>query len=53
VQANIRTETGIRLAVLNSAVTNVSFDKESFAECSRRDMEPATPGTGGANGSAR
>jgi hypothetical protein len=32
VQANIRTETGTRLADLDSAATNVWFDEEKFAE---------------------
>jgi hypothetical protein len=33
VQTNIRTETGMRLAVLESAATNVWFDENTFAEC--------------------
>jgi hypothetical protein len=52
VQANIRTETGMRLAVLDSAATNVWFDEETFAECNGRDLEPATRGAGVADGSA-
>jgi hypothetical protein len=52
VQANIRTETRMRLAVLDSAATNVWFDEEKFAECNGRDLEPATRGAGGADGSA-
>jgi hypothetical protein len=32
IQANIRTETGMRLAVLDSAATNVWFEEETFAE---------------------
>jgi hypothetical protein len=52
VQANILTETGMRLAVLDSAATNVWFDEETFAECNGRDIEPATRDAGGANGSA-
>jgi hypothetical protein len=32
VQVNIRTETGMRLAVLDSAATNVWLDEEKFAE---------------------
>jgi hypothetical protein len=51
-QANIRTETGMRLAVLDSAATNVWFDEETFAEYHGRDLEPATRGTGVADGSA-
>jgi hypothetical protein len=47
VQANIRTETGMRLAVLDSAATIVWFDEETFAECNGRDLEPATRGAGG------
>jgi hypothetical protein len=50
IQANIRTETGMRLAVLDSAATNVWFDKEMFADCNGRDLEPATRGAGGADG---
>jgi hypothetical protein len=52
VQENIRTETGMRLGVLDSAATNVWFDGETFAECNGRDLEPATRGAGGADGSA-
>jgi hypothetical protein len=52
VQANIRTKTGMRLAVLDSAATNASFDEEMFAECNGRDLEPATRGAGVADGSA-
>jgi hypothetical protein len=52
VQANIRTETGMRLAILDSAATNVWFDEETFAECNGRDLEPATSGAGGADGRA-
>jgi hypothetical protein len=52
VLANIRTETGIRLAVLDSAATNVWFDEETFAECNGRDLEPATRSAGEADGSA-
>jgi hypothetical protein len=52
VQANILTETGMRLAVLNSTATNVWFDEETFAECNGRDLEPSTRGAGGAYGSA-
>jgi hypothetical protein len=51
VQANIRTENGMRLAVLDSAATNVWFDEETFAEWNTRDLEPATRGAGGADGS--
>jgi hypothetical protein len=42
----------MRLAVLDSAATNVWFDEETFAECNGRYLEPATRGAGGANGSA-
>jgi hypothetical protein len=52
VQAEIRIETGMRLAVLDSAATNVWFDEVTFAECNGRDLEPATRGAGGANESA-
>jgi hypothetical protein len=52
VQAKIRTETGMRLAVLDLAAINVCFDEEMFAECNGRDLEPATRGAGGADGSA-
>jgi Reverse transcriptase (RNA-dependent DNA polymerase) len=52
VQANIRAETGMRLAVLDSAASNVWFDEETFAECHGRDLEPETRGAGGADGSA-
>jgi hypothetical protein len=52
VQVNIRTETRMRLAVLDSAATNVWFDEETFAECNGRDLEPATRGAGEADGSA-
>jgi hypothetical protein len=51
-QANIRTETGMRLSVQDSAVTNVWFDEQTFAECNGRDLEPATRDAGRANGSA-
>jgi hypothetical protein len=37
-RAKIRTETGMRLAVLKSAATNVWFDAETFAECQGRDL---------------
>jgi hypothetical protein len=52
VQANIRTENGMRLAVLDSATTNLWFDEETFAKCNGRDLEPSTRGAGGADGSA-
>jgi hypothetical protein len=52
VQANIRTETGMRLAVLDSAATNFWFDEETFVECSGRDLKPGTRGTKGEDGSA-
>jgi hypothetical protein len=39
----------MRLAVLDSAETNVWFDEEMFAECNGRDLEPATRGAGGAD----
>jgi hypothetical protein len=52
VQANIRTKTIMRFSVLDSAATSVWFDEETFAECNGRDMEPATHGAGGADGSA-
>jgi hypothetical protein len=52
VQAKIRTETGMRIAVLDSAATNVWSDEETFAECNGSDLEPATRGAGGADGSA-
>jgi hypothetical protein len=52
VQANIRTKTGMRPAVLDSAATNVWFEQKTFAECDGRDLEPATRGAGGADGSA-
>jgi hypothetical protein len=52
VQSKIRTETGMRLAVLDSAATNVWFDEETFAKCNGRDLESATRGAGGADGSA-
>jgi hypothetical protein len=46
VQANIRTETEMRLTVLDSAI-NVWFDEETFAECNGRYLEPATRSLGG------
>jgi hypothetical protein len=52
VQANIRTETGVRPAVLDSAATNVWFHEETFAECNGKDLKPATRGAGRADGSA-
>jgi hypothetical protein len=52
IQANIRTETGMRLVVLGSAATNVWFDDERFSECNERYLEPATRGAGIADGSA-
>jgi hypothetical protein len=52
VQANIRTETGMRLAVLNSAAQNAWYDKGVFAEYDGRDLDPATCGAGGADRSA-
>jgi Reverse transcriptase (RNA-dependent DNA polymerase) len=42
----------MRLAVLNSAATNVWFDEETFAKYNGRDLEPATRGAGGADESA-
>jgi hypothetical protein len=52
VQANFRTETGMRLAVLDSAATNAWFDEETFSECNGRYLEPVTRGAAGADGSA-
>jgi hypothetical protein len=52
VLANNRTETGMRLEVLDSAATNIRFNEESFAEFNGRVLEPATRGAGGADGSA-
>jgi hypothetical protein len=46
VQVSIYAETGMRLAVLDSAATDVCFDEETFAECNGKDLKPATRGAG-------
>jgi hypothetical protein len=46
VQANIQTETGMRLAVLDSAAINVWFYQETFSKCNERNLEPSTRGAG-------
>jgi hypothetical protein len=50
VQAEVKTESGTRLAVLETRPANVWFDQKTFEDCGGRDFKEASRGAGGADG---